>query len=134
MARDVVVLSRSPELFKLVVDWKLPDVTLSVHESPSEALAHFADGGGVLLLFDTREYARTRHVVEKFLSLRGDADLVVLGETAVLEGLQDQPHRGALRRLEPDVTGDALRQEVERLLRLRDVRQRSGIVGRSRAP
>ena len=133
MTHSVAVLGRRPALFKTVADWKLPDVQLTIHDSPSEALAVFAEGTGALLVFDTSEYRRSRHVVEKFLSLRGDADLIVLGEPAVLAGLQNKPHRGALRRLAPSVPGDELRLEVERLLKLRDVRSRSGIVGRSRA-
>ena len=133
MSHNVAVLGRRPVLFKTVADWRLPDVELTLHESPSEALAIFAEGGGTLLIFDTSEYRRSRHVVEKFLSLRGDADLIVLGEPAVLAGLQDKPHRGAVRRLAPGVPDDELRLEVNRLLKLRDVRKRSGIVGRSRA-
>ena len=38
-----------------------------------------------------------------------------------------------IRRIDPDVPGEELKLVVERLLRLRSVRQRSGIVGRSRA-
>jgi len=130
---EVVILSRRPALFKTAANWRLPGVNLYVNDSPSEALAHFADGRGALLVFDTSEFARTRHVVEKFLTSKGDADLLVLGGEDVLAGLQDKPHRGALRRLDLETAGDTLRQEVERLLRLRNVRQRSGIVGRSRA-
>jgi len=129
----VAVLGRRPALFKTVADWRLPDKQVTLHESPSEALAVFAEGEGALLIFDTTEYRRSRHVVEKFLSLRGDADLIVLGEPAVLSGLQNKSHRGALRRLAPDVPSDELRLEVDRLLKLREVRNRSGIVGRSRA-
>ena len=133
MPHSIALLGRRPALFKVVADWRLPDTALTVHESPSEALAVFADGAGALLIFDTAEYGRSRHVVEKFLSLNGDADLILLGEPAVLAGLQDKPHRGAVRRLSPSVSSDDLRREVERLLKLREVRNRSGIVGRSRA-
>ena len=133
MSHAVALLGRRPALYKAVADWGLPEITLTVHESPSEALAVFAEGEGALLIFDTVDYGRSRHVVEKFLSLKGDADLILLGEPAVIAGLQDKPHRGALRRLSPGVGTDELRLEVDRLLKLRDVRQRSGIVGRSRA-
>ncbi|MBU1071782.1 hypothetical protein KKG45_00895, partial [bacterium] len=116
MLHTVAVLGRRPALFKTVADWRLPDVRFTLHDSPSEALAVFAEGTGSLLIFDTTGYHRSRHVVEKFLSLRGDADLIVLGEPAVLSGLQDKSHRGALRRLASTVPADELRLEVERLL------------------
>ncbi len=133
MSHVVALLGRRPALYKTVADWHLPGVDLSLHDSPSEALALFAEGEGALLIFDTAEFGRSRHVVEKFLTLKGDADLILLGTPAVLSGLQDEPHRGALRRLAPNVGADELRLEVERLLKLREVRQRSGIAGRSRA-
>jgi DNA-binding NtrC family response regulator len=133
LPHSVAVLGRRPAWFKTIADWRLADVSLTLHDSPSEALAVFADGSGELLIFDTVDYGRSRHVVEKFLSLKGDADLILLGEPAVLVGLQDKPHRGAVRRLAPTVAQDELRLEVARLLKLREVRNRSGIVGRSRA-
>ena len=85
MPHDVVILSRRPALFKTAADWRLPGVDLYLHDSPSEALARFADGHGALLVFDTSDFARTRHVVEKFLSSQGDADLLVLGGEDVVQ-------------------------------------------------
>nr|MBC8425355.1 hypothetical protein [bacterium] len=133
MPHSVAVLGRRPAWFKTIADWRLADTSLTIHESPSEALAVFTDGSGALLIFDTVEFGRSRHVVEKFLSLKGDADLILLGEPAVLAGLQDKSYRGAVRRLAPSVSPEDLRLEVQRLLKLREVRNRSGIVGRSRA-
>jgi len=131
---SVVVLSKQPSLFKLVADWQLEDVDLFLHDSPSEALAMLSDGQASLFLFDTTGFRRYRHVIDKFLTLKGDADLIVIGEPAVLAGRDDLGTRaGAVRRVDPLATPEELRREVERLLRLRRIRQRSGIVGRSRA-
>ena len=133
MSYAVVILSRRSALFKVAADWHLPEVDLYLHDSPSEALARFAEGLGSLLVFDTVEYRRYRHIIEKFLSLKGDADLILLGAPEVVDDLPHTTGRGTVRRLAADGPSEELRQEVERLLILRDVRQRSGIVGRSRA-
>jgi len=131
--KPLVVLSRRPALYKEVADWQLPDVELYLYDSPSEALAEVAAGQSVLLLFDTAEYTRYRHVIRKFFSLRGDPDLVVLGEQDILSDWEGQTRIGASRQLPVDVPAAELRGVIQRLLLLREVRQRSGIVGRSRA-
>jgi len=128
----LVLLGRRPALFREVAEWRLPEVDLYAYESPSEALALLADGRAALLLFDTNGYARSRHVIRKFLSLPGDADLVVLGEPELVPAAE-RPAAGDVVRLGPDAPSAELRVVVERLLRLRAVRRRSGIVGRSRA-
>ena len=129
----LVVLGRRPALLREVASWHLPEVELVAFESPSEALARLTDGRGALLLFDTVGYARSRHVVRKFLSLPGDADLVVLGEADLLADADPSRPAGEVVRLEADAPPAELRAVVERQLRLRAVRLRSGIVGRSRA-
>jgi DNA-binding NtrC family response regulator len=129
----LILLSRRPVLYKEVASWRLPEVEVYLFDSPSEALASLATGKAVLFLFDTSNYARYRHVVRKFTLLRGDADLVVLGDEDALAGWEDEPRLGTSRRLPTDVPFAELRIVVERLLRLREVRRRSGIVGRSRA-
>ena len=129
----LVMLGRDPALLRSVADWRLPGVELHAYESPSEALARLADGRGALLLFDTAGYARSRHVIRKFLSLQGDADLVLLGESALLDGATGARPTGDVIRFDAGVPAVELRAAVERQLRLRAVRQRSGIVGRSRA-
>jgi DNA-binding NtrC family response regulator len=129
----VVLLGRNPALYKIIADWQLPDVDLYVHDSPSEALAAFADGRGALLLFDSSGFQNTAHIIDTFHTMKGDADLIVLGEPAVLSGLQENPRRSRIRRLDLSATPEELRNMVERLLRLRNVRARSGIVGGSSA-
>jgi len=129
----VVLLGRNPALYKIIADWQLPDVDLYVHDSPSEALAAFADGRGALLLFDSSGFQSTAHIIDTFHTMKGDADLIVLGEPAVLSGLQENPRRSRIRRLDLTATPEELRNMVERLLRLRNVRARSGIVGGSSA-
>ena len=37
--RQMILLSRRPALFKAVASWRLPDVEVYLHDSPSEALA-----------------------------------------------------------------------------------------------
>ncbi|MFH1844448.1 MAG: sigma-54 dependent transcriptional regulator [bacterium] len=131
--KPLVVLSRRPALYKEVADWQLPEVELYLYDSPSEALAEVAAGQSVMLLFDTSEYTRHRHVIRKFFSLRGDSDLVVLGDQGILSDWEEQSRIGSSRLLPVDVTAAELRGVIQRLLLLREVRQRSGIVGRSRA-
>jgi len=134
MPLRVVVLSKQHVLYKVVADWGLAETEITVHDSPSEALAMLADGRAALFLFDTTGFHRTGHVIDKFLTLKGDADLIVIGEPAVLAGRDDLAARsGVVRRLDPGTDPGELRREVERLLLLRRIRQRSGIVGRSRA-
>ncbi len=127
----IVLLGRNPQLYKILADWRLPDADLYVHDQASEALAALADGQASLFLFDTSGYGNAGHIIETFQSLKGDADLIVLGEPAVLADLQEQPRRGRIRRLDLSASPDELRTMVDRLLRLRSVRSRSGIVGRS---
>ncbi len=88
-----VLLGRRPALYKTVAMWQLPDIDLHVHDSPSEALAALSDGQGLLFLFDTTGYTRTRHVINTFLGLKGDTDMVLLGPPSLLEGIADDPHR-----------------------------------------
>ena len=131
--QPLVVLSRRQDLFKEIAGWNLPAIDVFLHDSPSEALAELASGQAVLFLFDTKGYQRYRHVIRKFYSLKGDADLVVLAEVDVLADWEDTQRLGTSRRLPTDVPVAELRSVVQRLLLLRQVRQRSGIVGRSRA-
>jgi DNA-binding NtrC family response regulator len=130
--KPLVVLSRRQELYKEVASWKLPGVDLYLHESPSEALAQLADGQAVLFLFDTAGYTRYRHVIRKFFSQGVDADLFVLGELDVLAGVEED-RSVAVRHLPSDAPFPEIRNVIERLLQLREVRLKSGIVGRSRA-
>ena len=132
-AHSVVLLSRRPELYKTVADWQLPDTELFLYDVPSEALAKVSMGKVSLFLFDTDRYPRYKHVVRKFLSLKGDADLVVLGATDAAEELSGPQRSVAVRTLPVGTDPDELRVVVERLLQMRRVRARSGIVGRSRA-
>jgi DNA-binding NtrC family response regulator len=119
-------------LYKEVASWELPGVEFYLHDSPSEALAQLADGQAVLFLFDTSGYTRYRHVIRKFFSLGGDTDLVVLGELDALTGVEEESSV-AVRHFPAEPPPDELRNVVERLLKLREVRLKSGIVGRSRA-
>ncbi len=129
----VVLLGRNPALYKILADWQLPAVDLYIHESPSEALAAFADGLGALFLFDTSGYQNTGHIIDTFQAMKGDADLIVLGDPAVLSDRNEIPRRGRIRRLDLTASPEELRNVMERLLRLRSVRTRSGIAGRSSA-
>ncbi len=129
----IVLLGRNPSLYKLLADWQLPDVDLYVHDDPSAALGHISDGQAALFIFDTSKFGKTGHVIDAFQALKGDADLIILGPPAVLGELNDRPHRGTIRRLDLSASPDELRNMVERLLRLRTIRLRSGIVGRSQA-
>lgn len=136
--RSVVLLSRRHRLYSAAAKWDLPEVELYLFDSPSEALAKISLGKGAVFLFDTRDYPRFKHVIRKFHSLKTDTDLVIVGqESEDVDSLQgnfepDQPDV-AIRHLPEDVPTDEIREVVARLLQLRNVRERSGIVGRSRS-
>ncbi len=129
----VVLLSKKPHLKKMIADWHLSDVELLLFDSPSDALAQLSGGECELFIFDTNSFRTSKHIVDKFLSMRGDADLIVLGDQSVLTNLSDGSHGGVVRRLPLDIDDNELKAAVQRLLRLRTVRLKSGIVGRSRA-
>ncbi|MCP4572112.1 MAG: sigma-54-dependent Fis family transcriptional regulator [bacterium] len=131
--RSVVLLSRRHRLYAAAAEWKLRDVELFLFDSPSEALARISVGSTAVFVFDTRDYPRYRHVLRKFFSMKTDADVALVGPEGVLENLEEGGAEGALRRLPSDAEPDEIRQVVRRLLALRRVRERSGIVGRSRA-
>ena len=131
--RSVVLLSRRHRLYAAAAGWEMPDVELYLFDSPSEALAKISLGKTVVFLFDTRDYPRYRHVLKKFGSMKTDADLVVVGQEQESAIQPDPDLGGAVRLLPGDAAPDEIREVVLRLLQLRRVRERSGIVGRSRA-
>ncbi len=131
--KPLILLSRDPELHREVASWRLPGVDVFIHESPSEALAAVSGGRPVMLILDAGGFGRPRPIVRKFRELGGDADLVILGGR---EGIDAGPEPGGIgttQALPADLPRGELRDVVERLLRLRRIRERSGIVGRSRA-
>ncbi|MBE0567692.1 MAG: sigma-54-dependent Fis family transcriptional regulator [Krumholzibacteria bacterium] len=131
--RSVVLLSRRHRLYGAAARWELPEVELFLFDSPSEALARVAVGRTSAFVFDTRDYPRWRHVVRKFFSMKTDADLVLIGAEEDADDLAAGPPEVAVRDLPGDAGPDEIHQVVQRLLQLRRVRERSGIVGRSRA-
>ena len=106
---------------------------LFLYDSPSEALARISLGKSSLFVFDTRDYPRFKHVVRKFLSMKTDTDLVIVGQEDFPPDLASPDHPHAVRPLPADADPEEIQQVVERLLRLRRVREGSGIVGRSLA-
>ena len=132
--RMVVLLSRRHRLYAAAANWQLPGVELFLFDSPSEALAKLSLGRTAVFVFDTRDYPRHRHVVRKFLSMRVDADLVLVGgEPADTDGPEPQATVAPVTALADGTEPGEIFQAVERLLRLRRVRESSGIVGRSAA-
>ena len=131
--RSVVLLSRRHRIYSAAASWDLPDVELFLYDSPSEALARISLGKTSLFVFDTRDYPRFKHVVRKFLSMKTDADLVMVGQDDFPPELDSPDNRNAVRPLPADADPEEIQQVVERLLRLRRVREGSGIVGRSLA-
>ncbi len=130
--RSVVLLSRRHRVYSAAASWDLPDVELFLYDSPSEALARIALGKTSLFIFDTRDYPRFKHVVRKFLSMKTDADLVLVGQDEMPPEIVPVDHQHAVWPLPADTDPEEIQQVVERLLRLRRVREGSGIVGRSR--
>jgi DNA-binding NtrC family response regulator len=133
MMRSVILLSRRHRLYSAAASWDLPDVELYLFDSPSEALAKLSLGKTAVFLFDTRDYPRFKHVLRKFGSMKNDADLVMVGQDAELSEIPEPDLEVAVRALPSDVPVDEIREVVLRLLQLRRVRERSGIVGRSRS-
>jgi len=131
--RSVVLLSRRHRLYAAAADWQLPEVELFLFDSPSEALARISLGNTSVFLFDTRDYPRYKHVVRKFISLKSDADLVIVGAPESTTEIADFAGETVVTALPLATDTEEIRQTVTRKLRLRQVRERSGIVGRSRA-
>ncbi len=131
--RSVVFLSRRQRLYAAAADWMLPEVELFLFDSPSEALARIALGKTAVFLFDTRDYPRYKHVMRKFFSLKKDSDVVILGQEELDFGMENEQVSVAIRPLPVDTDPEEIRQVVHRLLQLRNVRERSGMVGRSQA-
>lgn len=132
LLRSVVLLSRRHRLYGAAAEWNLPDVELFLFDSPSEALARISLGQTAVFLFDTRDYPRYKHVVRKFLSMKSDADLLVVGPTECGPEITSGETEVVITVLPLDTDEEEIRQTVARKLRLRRVRERSGIVGRSR--
>jgi len=130
--RSVVLLSRRHRVYSAAASWDLPEIELFLYDSPSEALARISLGKTSLFVFDTRDYPRFKHVVRKFLSMKTDADLVIVGQDEILPDIEAADLQHAVRPLPADADPEEIQQVVERLLRLRRVREGSGIVGRSR--
>jgi DNA-binding NtrC family response regulator len=131
--RSVVFLSRRQRLYGAAANWLLPDVELFLFDSPSEALARIALGKTAVFLFDTRDYPRYKHVMRKFFSMKKDSDVVILGQQELDFGMGDEQVSVAVRPLPLDSDPEEIHQVVHRLLQLRNVRESSGIVGRSQA-
>ncbi len=131
--RSVVLLSRSTKLYGAASQWNLPAVELFMFESPSEALARISHGKTSVFLFDTRDYPRFRHVERKFFSMKTDADLILLGQENDPLHHEEGNLQVAIRPLPADTPADETKIVVARLLQLRQVRENSGIFGRSRA-
>lgn len=131
--QSVVLLSRRHRLYSAAATWNLPDVELVLYDSPSEALVRIALGKTSIFVFDTRDYPRFKHVVRKFLSMKTDADLVIIGQDDILPEIVESDHQHAVRPLPMEADPEEIQQVVERLLSLRRVRESSGIAGRSRA-
>jgi len=129
----VVLLSRRHRIYSAAATWNLPDVELFLFDSPSEALARISLGKTSLFIFDIRDYPRYKHVVRKFLSMKTDADLVIIGLDEFPPELAHPDRQHAVRPLPADADPEEIQQVVERLLRLRRVREGSGIVGGSEA-
>ncbi|MBK7770697.1 MAG: sigma-54-dependent Fis family transcriptional regulator [bacterium] len=129
--RMVVLLSRRHRLFAAAAGWKVPGVELFLFDSPSEALAKLSLGHSAVFVFDTRDYPRHRHVVRKFLSMKVDADLVLVGGEDVNEDGADGAPAASVTALPETSEPAEIFQTIERHLRLRRVRESSGIVGRS---
>lgn len=133
--RMVVVLSRRHRLYAGAAGWRMPGVELFLFDSPSEALAKVSLGRTAVFVFDTRDYQRHRHVVRKFLSMRVDADLLLIGgdTDGDADGAAEPAPAAPVTTVPAGSEPAEVFQAVERLLRLRRVRESSGIVGRSPA-
>ncbi len=131
--RSVVLLSRNTRLYGAASRWDLPGVELFLFDSPSEALAKIDQGKTSVFLFDTRDYPRFRHVERKFFSMKTDADLVLLGQEEEVVPHNDENNEAAVRVLPADTSTEEIMVMVVRLLQLRQVRENSGISGRSRS-
>jgi DNA-binding NtrC family response regulator len=131
--RDLILLSRQPQLYAAMADWRPPAAEIYAFEDAAAAISRAAAGPAAVVVFDARGFPAARATLHRLLSLRGDTDLVVLGPREELGADELQPEEGTLRFLPPDVPAVELQAVAELLLRMRQVRQDSGIMGRSRA-
>ncbi len=129
----IVLLSRRSRLIAAAREWEIPDTELYLFESPSEALAKISLGTTVVFVFDAREYPRFRHVVRKFASMNSDADLLLVGHEQEIAGSDAADFDVAVQSIAGNADPDEIEQAVRRRVQLRQVRRRSGMVGRSRA-
>lgn len=131
--RELILLSRQPGLYKAMAAWHPPEAEIYSFEDAAAAVSRAAAGTAAVVVFDVRSIPAARSVLRSLVSLRGDIDIVVLGPREELGGDDLQTELGTLRFLPADVPAAELKAVVELLLRMRLVRQDSGIVGRSRA-
>ena len=130
---SIVLLSRRPRLYAAAAEWDLPDVELYLYDAPSEALAKISLGQTAVFVFDSREYPRFKHVIRKFLSMKSDADLVVIGQESEISDLDGPELEVAIQTVPAGADPEEVYEAVLRRVQLRRVRQSSGMVGRSRA-
>lgn len=130
---DLILISRQPQLYAAVSRWKPPAAEVYAFEDAAAAISRTAAGPAAVVIFDTRSFPAARATLNRLLSLRGDTDLIVLGPREELGGDTLRSEQGTLRFLPPEVPVPELKAVAELLLRMRQIRQDSGIVGRSRA-
>lgn len=129
---SIVLLSRRPKLTNAAAGWDLPDVELYLYDSPSEALAKISLGKTAVFVFDARDYPRFKHVIRKFNSMRSDADLVVIGQRDSEADVGAHDQEAIIHWVPAQADPEEVYEAVLRRVQLRHVRQRSGMVGRSR--
>ncbi|MFH2050874.1 MAG: sigma-54 dependent transcriptional regulator [bacterium] len=130
---SIVLLSRRHRLYAAAADWDLPGSELFLFDSPSEALARINLGQTAVFIFDTRDYPRFKHVIRKFQSMKTDADLVLIGQEDPTTDPGSAPDTPGITPLPAGTPADEIAQTVQRLLKLREVRSNSRIIGRSPA-
>ncbi|MBU8869844.1 MAG: sigma-54 dependent transcriptional regulator [Gemmatimonadales bacterium] len=130
---SIVFLSRRPRLYSAAAQWDLPEGELYLYDSPSEALAKMSLGQTAVFVFDSRDYPRFKHVIRKFLSMKSDADLVLIGQESEITEMLELEHDVAIQVVPATADHEEVYEAVLRRVLLRRVRQSSGMVGRSRS-
>ncbi len=124
-----IVLTEENQLRSWVLSWDLPNLQLQFFDDVSAALAAAREAEVWLFLYDARGHESSMEgVVRRLRQLSTEPEILVLAEGEAPElGL---PRENLYLR---DMEESALREQLDRLLRLARLRRTSGIVGQSPA-
>jgi DNA-binding NtrC family response regulator len=122
----VIISSRDTELYSAGLAIAGSDYRLVIHEEPAETVVAAQTADVFLVVLDLRHYADfPESLITRLRLSRSEPELLVL----LADGVDTASSLPAECSLAPPVTPDHVIEQGRRLLRLQEVRRRSGIVG-----